>query len=54
MHNLGYVLAAYGVTAIALLCLIGSIIIDQRIQLRAIRDLEARGERRRSSRSAAR
>lgn len=52
MHNLGYVLAAYGVAAVVLACLVGAILLDQRRQLRAIRELEARGQRRRSSRSA--
>jgi heme exporter protein D len=52
MTNLGYVLAAYGVAAVALLGLVAAIVLDQRNQLGAIRDLEARGTRRRSSRSA--
>ncbi|NTS32662.1 heme exporter protein CcmD [Phyllobacterium sp. BT25] len=44
----GFVIAAYGVSFIALAGLIGWVFIDQRLQNRALRQLESRGVRRRS------
>ncbi len=46
--HLGFVLAAYGVTAVALCLTVGWILIDQRIQKNELKRLEAQGMRRRS------
>jgi heme exporter protein D len=51
MAHLGFVLAAYGVAAVALVGLVAAILIDQRVQKKALRDLEKRGMRRRSERA---
>ncbi|EAU41878.1 hypothetical protein FP2506_15634 [Fulvimarina pelagi HTCC2506] len=44
----GFILAAYGFSALAIICLIIWIALDSRSQKRALADLEARGIRRRS------
>lgn len=46
-----YVTAAYGITAIVLLGLIGWLLTDQRARQRELAELEAAGLRRRSDRS---
>lgn len=51
MAHLGFVIAAYAVSAVALVGLVAAILVDQRAQLAALRDLEARGMRRRSERA---
>ncbi|MER8375946.1 heme exporter protein CcmD [Mesorhizobium sp. M1406] len=47
-----YVTAAYGVTAVVLIGLIGWILIDQRARKRELAELEAAGVRRRSDKAA--
>ena len=44
----GFIIAAYAVSFVVLFVLIGWILIDQRLQSRALRELESRGVRRRS------
>lgn len=51
MAHLGYVLAAYGVSAVAIIGLVAAILFDQHRQKKALRDLEAGGMRRRSARA---
>lgn len=46
-----YVLAAYGISALAIAGLIGWIILDQRARKRELAQIEASGLRRRSDRS---
>jgi heme exporter protein D len=48
MTHLGYVLAAYAATAIALLGMIAGVLFDLRAQKRKLDRLEAGGVRRRS------
>lgn len=48
MGHTAFVLASYGVAIVALAALIGWVFIDQRRQRQALRELEARGVRRRS------
>jgi heme exporter protein D len=48
MGHAGFVLASYGAAIIVLAGLISWIFIDQRIQRRALQELESRGIRRRS------
>ncbi|HTV68039.1 MAG TPA: heme exporter protein CcmD [Rhizobiaceae bacterium] len=48
-----YVSAAYGVTALALIALIGWLVIDHRARKRELAELEAGGVRRRSDRDGA-
>lgn len=48
MSHLAYVIAAYGVTVVALLLVIGWILLDQRLQKAELKRLEAQGIRRRS------
>lgn len=48
MTHLGYVLASYGISAFVLAAVIGWILVDQRVQKRAMTELEAQGIRRRS------
>ncbi|QND51155.1 heme exporter protein CcmD [Phyllobacterium sp. 628] len=43
-----FVLASYGTSVVVLAALIGWIFIDQRVQRRALQELETRGIRRRS------
>ncbi|AZO40256.1 heme exporter protein CcmD [Mesorhizobium sp. M7D.F.Ca.US.005.01.1.1] len=47
-----YVTAAYGITAVVLVGLIGWILIDQRARKRELAELEAAGIRRRSDKAA--
>jgi heme exporter protein D len=47
--HLGFIVAAYAVTAVVLVGIVAWIIVDGRNQRRRIADLEARGVRRRSS-----
>jgi heme exporter protein D len=47
-----YVTAAYGITAMVLIGLIGWILIDQRARKRELAELEAAGVRRRSDKAA--
>jgi heme exporter protein D len=47
-----YVAAAYGITAIVLLGLVGWLLIDQRARQRELAELEAAGLRRRSEKKA--
>ncbi|WP_323748428.1 heme exporter protein CcmD [Phyllobacterium sp. 0TCS1.6A] len=47
-----FVAASYAAAALALAGLVGWIVLDQRIQKRAMRDLESRGVRRRSESKA--
>ncbi len=47
-NHAGFILAAYGVSFIALAILIGWIFVDQRTQRQALQELELRGVRRRS------
>ncbi|MER9304086.1 heme exporter protein CcmD [Mesorhizobium sp. M0293] len=47
-----YVTAAYGITAVVLIGLIGWILIDQRARKRELAELEAAGVRRRSDKAA--
>ena len=47
-----YVTAAYGITAVVLIGLIGWILIDQRARKRQLAELEAAGVRRRSDKVA--
>jgi heme exporter protein D len=48
MSHTAFVLASYGAAIVALTALIGWILIDQRRQNQALRELESRGVRRRS------
>ena len=48
-----YVTAAYAITAILLVGLIGWVLLDQRARRRELAELEAAGVRRRSDRSGA-
>jgi heme exporter protein D len=50
MQHLGFIVAAYAVTALVVAGLILWTIVDYREQRKALGDLEARGVRRRSSR----
>ena len=52
-YNGGYILAAYGLTLLIVAGLIVWIVLDGKRQRQHLRDLEARGIRRRSDRSAA-
>lgn len=52
-YNGGYILAAYGLTLLIVVALILWIVLDGRRQRQHLRDLEARGVRRRSDRRAA-
>ncbi|MCX5494822.1 heme exporter protein CcmD [Kaistia dalseonensis] len=45
----GFILAAYGLTVLIVLGLVAWILLDGRAQRRRLRDLEARGVRRRSA-----
>jgi heme exporter protein D len=47
-----YVTAAYGITAVVLIGLVGWILIDQRARKRELAELEAAGVRRRSDKVA--
>ncbi|MER9140100.1 heme exporter protein CcmD [Mesorhizobium sp. M0830] len=47
-----YVTAAYGITAVVLIGLIGWILLDQRARKRELAELEAAGVRRRSDKAA--
>jgi heme exporter protein D len=47
-----YVIAAYGISALVIACLIGWILADQRGRRREAAELEASGIRRRSDRKA--
>jgi heme exporter protein D len=49
MTHAFYISAAYGVTAIVILCLIGWVWLDGRSRHRELKQLEASGIRRRSS-----
>ena len=49
MTHLAYVAAAYVIAALAILGLVGWILLDQSAQRRALKELEARGIRRRST-----
>lgn len=49
----GFILAAYGVSVVIVLALFGWILFDGMSLRRTMRDLEARGIRRRSARKAA-
>ncbi|WP_018182998.1 heme exporter protein CcmD [Kaistia granuli] len=49
----GFILAAYGVTIVIVLALVGWILLDGRMLRGQLADLEARGIRRRSARKAA-
>ncbi|WP_309082726.1 heme exporter protein CcmD [Chelativorans sp.] len=51
MTHLAYVAAAYGVSTLAIAGLIGWIIFDQSAQKRMLKELEARGIRRRSAKA---
>ncbi|MBA8817814.1 heme exporter protein CcmD [Ochrobactrum sp. P6BS-III] len=51
-NHLGFVVAAYGITIVALVLTVGWIFIDQRIQKNELKRLEAQGVRRRSSKPA--
>ncbi len=53
-YNGGYILAAYGLTLLIMLGLIAWIVLDGKRQRQHLKDLEARGIRRRSDRTAAR
>ncbi len=46
--HLGFIVAAYAVTAVVLVGIVAWIVVDGRSQRRRIADLEARGVRRRS------
>ena len=48
-NHLGFVMAAYGITIVALILTVSWIFIDQRIQKNELKRLEAEGVRRRSS-----
>lgn len=48
-NHLGFVVAAYGITTVALILTVGWIFVDQRIQKNELKRLEAEGVRRRSS-----
>lgn len=50
----GFIVAAYGVTALTVVALAGWILVDRRAVKRRLRQLEADGIRRRSERGAAR
>ncbi len=50
--HLGFVIIAYGVTAVALVIAICWIMIDQRVLKRELQQLEAQGLRRRSAKPA--
>jgi len=52
MTHTAYVAAAYAVSVLAILGLICWILLDQSTQQRALKELEARGVRRRSTRSS--
>lgn len=43
-----YVMAAYGITVVLLIILIGYLLVDQHLRRRELADLEASGVRRRS------
>ncbi len=43
-----FIAAAYGISTLAILALFAWIVVDARMQRRALKDLEARGIRRRS------
>jgi heme exporter protein D len=49
MTHVGYIAAAYIVTALVLVALVAWIVLDGRAQQRRLADLEARGIRRRSA-----
>jgi heme exporter protein CcmD len=51
-NHLGFVLASYGITVVALAVTIGWILIDQRIQKSELKRLEAQGVRRRSAKAS--
>ncbi|WP_313027524.1 heme exporter protein CcmD [Brucella sp.] len=51
-NHLGFVLASYGITVVALAVTIGWILIDQRIQKSEVKRLEAQGVRRRSAKAS--
>ena len=51
-YNGGYILAAYGLTLLIVIGLIAWIVLDGRRQRQHLKDLEARGIRRRSDRRA--
>jgi heme exporter protein D len=51
-YNGGYILAAYGLTLLIVVGLIAWIVLDGRRQRQHLKDLEARGIRRRSDRRA--
>ncbi|CAN7157300.1 heme exporter protein CcmD [Brucella pseudogrignonensis] len=51
-NHLGFVLASYGITVVALAVTIGWILIDQRIQKNELKRLEAQGVRRRSAKAS--
>ncbi|MEF2553552.1 heme exporter protein CcmD [Aurantimonas sp. A2-1-M11] len=48
----GFIASAYGVSLVALLAIAAWVFLDARAQKRALKDLEARGIRRRSARPA--
>jgi len=48
----GYILAAYGVSLLIVLAVLGWILVDGALLRRQMRDLEARGIRRRSARKS--
>jgi heme exporter protein D len=48
----GFIIAAYAVTAVVLVAMVGWIVFDGRLQKRRLDELEARGVRRRSARGS--
>ena len=46
-----FIIAAYGVTALIVVALIGRAVLGQRAQIKALAELEGRGVRRRSERA---
>ena len=52
MTHLAYVAAAFGISTVGIAGLLAWILIDQSVQQRALKELEARGVRRRSARGS--
>lgn len=53
MNHALFVGAAYGISAVVIVALVGWILIDQRLRKRELAELEKRGVRRRSARTEA-
>jgi heme exporter protein D len=48
MTHIGYILSAYAISAVVLLAMVASVVLDLTAQQRKLRALEAEGVRRRS------